>query len=119
LQCASMSCRPVLKRVQILDLLRIKYFQDFLTLNPGQRWQAALYREIDTCDLFLLFWSSAARDSEWVRKELLYALECRNKNLHGDPDILPVIIEGPPPIPPPPELEELHWNDMLIYLMRI
>lgn len=27
----------------------------------------------------------------------------------------PVIVEGPPPVPPPPELAHLHFNDPLIY----
>jgi len=27
------------------------------------------------------------------------------------------IVEGPPPVPPPPELDFLHFNDKFIYLM--
>ncbi|MGA2076968.1 MAG: hypothetical protein ABSH52_26050 [Terriglobia bacterium] len=44
----------------MLSRLRIKYFQGALSLEPGERWQKALYRHIDESDLFLLFWSSAA-----------------------------------------------------------
>ena len=45
-----------LARVQMLRLLGINYFQDILDLEPGQRWEKELYRHIDECDLFLLFW---------------------------------------------------------------
>ncbi|MFQ5810308.1 MAG: TIR domain-containing protein, partial [Armatimonadota bacterium] len=65
------SDRPkVLAHIQMLKAVGIRYFQDILDLGPGDRWEAQLYRHIDKCDLFLLFWSSAARDSEWVLKEV-------------------------------------------------
>jgi hypothetical protein len=108
----------VLKRVQMLKLFNIKIFQDILSLDPGSRWEKRLYTEIEHCDLFLLFWSRAARDSEWVRKELRYALACKKGKEEAPPDIIPVMIEGPPPIPPPPELSHLHFNDYLLYLMH-
>ena len=66
---ASSDRNEVLKRVQMLRLFRIKYFQDLLDLEPGQRWANALYRHIDNCDLFLLFWSKAARDSKLLGRK--------------------------------------------------
>jgi hypothetical protein len=66
--------------------------------------------------LFLLFWSSAARRSNWVRKEIKYALD-RKGPKDAPPEIVPVVIEGPPPPPPWPELENLHLADRLLYLM--
>ena len=58
-----------MKRVQMLDRLHdrlhFKYFQDVLDLEPGERWERALYRHIDESDLFLLFWSSNAKQSVW------------------------------------------------------
>ena len=33
------------------------------------------------------------------------------------PEIIPVPIEGPPPVAPPPELAHLHFNDRLLYFM--
>ena len=63
--------RPeVVKRVQMLGRLGIDYFQDVLWLEPGERWERQLFRYIEDSDLFLLFWSTAARKSEWVHKEL-------------------------------------------------
>lgn len=107
----------VLKRVQGLAVSGITVFQDILNLEPGERWEKELYRNIDQCDLFLLFWSTAAKESKWVLKEVLYALERQGSDGLRSPEIIPVIIEGPPLIPPPPELQDLHFNDKLLYLM--
>jgi hypothetical protein len=115
---ASEDRTEVLKRVQTLNALRVSFFQDLLNLEPGERWEKALYLHIDQSDLFLLFWSSRARGSVWVGKEIAYALERQKLNRDGEPDIVPVIIEGPPPPPPPKELAHLHFNDPLIYFMR-
>ena len=116
---ASEDRAEVLKRVQTLGALKIDYFQDVLSLEPGDRWQQELYREIDRCDLFLLFWSSASQASMWVRREAQYALERQHASADGEPDLIPLILEGPPPPAPWPELSGLHFNDKLIYLVRI
>jgi len=115
---ASEDRAEVLKRVQTLGALKIKYFQDVLDLDPGDRWEKELYKEIDECDLFMLFWSSASRESVWVYKEALYARQRQIDSHSDEPDIIPMIIEGPPPPKPWPELAHLHFNDKLIYLMR-
>ena len=109
---ASADRSKVLARVQMLDLVGIQYFQDVLSLKPGDKWETEIYRNIDSCDLFLLFWSKAARDSEWVMKEARYA-----KNRPQPPEIRPVILEGPPVIPPPDDLSDLHFNDRLVYFI--
>lgn len=110
--------RPeVVKRVQMLALNKIRFFQDLLTLEPGSRWEKELYKEIDQCDVFFLFWSTAAKNSEWVIKEVLYAIG-KKKTDFDRPEIIPVIIEGPPPVAPPPELNHLHFNDPLIYFIN-
>lgn len=108
----------VLARVQMLDQMGIKYFQDLLSLDPGQRWERELYRNIDQCDLFLLFWSAAARRSDWVLKEVDYAISRKGGNDEAPPEIKPVIIEGPPLVEPPEKLKHLHFNDRLIYFMN-
>jgi len=108
----------VLKRVQILRQLSIEVFQDILVLEPGDRWERELYRHIDTSDLFLLFWSSAARQSQWVRKEIRYAIRRKKDDESAPPEIVPVILEGPPPPEPPDELAHLHFNDYLVYLIN-
>src|SRR5262249_5880813 len=111
--------RPeVVKRVQMLARLGIDYFQDVLSLEPGERWARELYRHIEESDLFLLFWSTAARNSEWVHKELRHALRLKGDGDHALPAIQPVVIEGPPPPPPPLELAHLQFNDYLLYFIR-
>jgi uncharacterized protein YjbI with pentapeptide repeats len=108
--------RPeVLKRVQMLRLARIRYFQDVLKLEPGDRWEKKLFRHIDRCDLFLLFWSTSAKGSEWVLKEARYAMNRKGGDDLAPPDLIPVIIEGPPVPEPPEDLAHLHFNDYLIY----
>jgi len=114
---ASQDRPEVLARVQMLRLCGIDYFQDILDLEPGDRWEKALFKHIDSCDLFLLFWSRAARESEWVMKEARYALERKHGIEAAPPEIHPVIIEGPPVVPPPPELAHLHFNDRLRYFI--
>ena len=107
----------VLKRAQGLKAGRIDFFQDLLSLEPGDQWASRLYQEIDRCDLFLLFWSSHAKASPWVMKEVEYALARRKSSSGGVPDITPVIIEGPPPPSPPDLLKDIHFNDSLIYVL--
>jgi hypothetical protein len=107
----------VMKRAQALRLVGLDFFQDVLSLEPGQRWERQLYREIDTCDLFLLFWSSNAAKSEWVLREAQYALDRQTKSGDDTPDITPVVLEGPPVPPPPEALKHLHFNDYFRYFI--
>jgi hypothetical protein len=111
--------RPeVLKRVSMLRVQRIKFFQDLRDIEPGEEWERRLFFEIDRCDLFLLFWSTAAKASPWVAKEVQRALRRRAEGASGLPEILPVPIEGPPIVEPPNELQHLQFNDPLLYLAR-
>ncbi len=110
---ASQDRLEVMKRVQMLRAVGIQCFQDVMDLDPGDRWARELYRHIDRSDVLFLFWSSAAKASEWVQKEWEYGL----KN-HGDDFVLPVIIEGPP-IPEPPErLKHLYFSDKVLYFIK-
>ena len=109
--------RPeVLKRVGMLRIHHIQFFQDLLNIEPGEHWEKRLYAEIDRCDLFLLFWSRAAESSPWVAKEVEYALGRRSRDAGELPEILPVPIEVPPLVQPPKQLQHMHFNDPLLYL---
>lgn len=111
--------RPEAVRVaQGLQAAGVKFFQDVIDLEPGQRWAEQLYKKIDECDLFVLCWSRQAKESEWVEKEWRRALELNRAKETKEPDIKPVIVAGPPPEPPPPELAHLHFNDRLIYVVN-
>lgn len=108
----------VLKAAQLLNVLKMKYFHDLLTLAPGDRWEKKLFSEIEECDAFLLFWSRHAAQSQWVVKEAEYALKCSKD---GSPDrtleIVPIILEGPPPPLPPDSLREIHFNDPVCHVI--
>lgn len=104
----------VLRRVQAFRIAGLSVFQDFLDLEPGDRWEHELYREIDDCDVLLLFWSRAAAVSPWVAKEIDYALARKQGQDDRPPDIQPVPIEGPPIPTPPEKLRHLHFNDALL-----
>ncbi len=94
LSYASPDRAEVIKRAQGLKVGGTNFFSDLLSLDPGERWERRLYEEIDRCDVFYLFWSSQAKASKWVMKELDPAL-ARGAANDGVPDIVPVIIEGP------------------------
>lgn len=110
--------RPeVLKRVQMLTPARLRIFQDFMSLDPGERWERELYKRIDECDVFLLFWSQHAKDSQWVRKEAEYARARQGPQGLDLPEFFPVILEGPPAPEPWEGFGDLHFDDRLMYLI--
>jgi hypothetical protein len=112
---ASNDRKEVLKRVQMLQILNPTFFLDLLSLDPGDRWEKRLYENIDRCDLFLLFWSQAAKESYWVLQEAEYALKRQQGDPNSDPDIVPVILEQN--VSPPQNLSSLHFNDRIHYLI--
>jgi hypothetical protein len=118
LSYASKDRDEVLKYAGLLDVLHIPFFQDLLHLAPGERWERALYRHIDESDLFLVFWSTAAKQSTWVQQEIQYALRRKGDDDAAPPAIVPVPIEGPPPVEPPAELAHLHFDHPIRYVMR-
>ncbi len=116
LSYASPDRAEVLKRAQALRAAGVDFFNDLLSLEPGERWEQRPYGEIDRCDVFLLFWSRAARESQWVRKEIEHARDAARVTGRSA-EILPIILEGPPPPPPPDALADLHFNDPLCYVI--
>lgn len=87
-----------------------RYLRDVTTLRSGERWNARLLELIDDADIFQLFWSKHAAESEYVRQEYQYALALRQKGVKGPVFIRPIRWEEPMPVPPPPELAELHFD---------
>jgi len=110
---ASQDRGEVVRRVQMLPLVGIRYHQDILDLDPGDRWARKLYRHIDESDVLFLFWSTFASKSYWVEREWRYGIKRK-----WDGFVCPVIIEGPPFPPPPAELSHLHFADKLLYFSR-
>jgi hypothetical protein len=117
LSYASADRLPVLRHHQLLHLLGIKVFHDIVSMRPGSVWKEELLKEIDESDLMLVYWSNSAAGSAWVRMEVEYALSLRDKRKEDIPDIVPVILEGPPVPTPPPSLAHLHFNDPMRYII--
>jgi hypothetical protein len=99
-------------RLRVLDRLAevrrsgLDVFVDCLSLHPGEEWKPRLEQEIKSNDLFLLFWSAHAKQSEWVRWEWQTAL--RHKGLSRiDPHPLDPVFHAEPP----EELKALHFGD--------
>ena len=115
---ASEDLAEVLARVQVMTQLGIECFQDVLSLKPGDRWEKKLYLHIDESDVFFLFWSAAAHKSVWVEKEVRYALGRKRDDEDGPPEIMPVILPGPPEVPPPSYLPDYHFNDPFALLSK-
>ncbi|MDC0934876.1 Hsp70 family protein [Pirellulales bacterium] len=92
----------------------LEIFLDVLALRSGQNWEQELYHEISRSDVFYLFWSEYARDSEWVDREWHCALDRR-----GIDFIDPVPLVDPQVVPPPSELASKHFSDwVLAFLTR-
>jgi hypothetical protein len=99
------------------DLQGIPYFIDQDGIRTSEEWFKVIKANLDESDLFVLFWSSAARDSKEVLKEIEYALERRGGREDGPPYFRPIPIELPLPMPLPKGLEPLHFANKLL-LMR-
>ena len=85
-------------------------FWDRDSLVSGQDWEIKLKQHVASKDIFYLFWSEEAAQSEWVDREWKMALDKR-----GLEYIDPVPLCDPRDAPPPAELGSLHFNDK--YLM--
>jgi hypothetical protein len=100
--------REVLGRVRSLQIFTgIDVFLDCLSIRPGEQWKPALSGEICKRDIFWLFWSRSARDSQWVDWEWRTALAA--KSLMG---IQPHPLEPAELAPPPNELSQLQFGAM-------
>lgn len=103
----------VAQRVDSLKAVGIDVFLDSLDIRQGADWRDVLERELLGREALLLFWSTAAKKSEWVEKEWRFALERR-----GLATILPNALEPPATCPPPPELASLQFGSVLTELAR-
>jgi hypothetical protein len=105
---ASADRKEVLGRVRSLQLCTgIDVFLDCLSLRPGEEWKSRLNTEINNRDVFWLFWSRHAMESQWVDWEWRTALTL--KTLSG---IQPHPLEPTEAAPPPKELSELQFGSM-------
>ena len=82
-------------------------FIDLDDLRSGAFWRTALFERIDTSDLFQLFWSDHARQSDFVAIEWKHALQARQ--VKGGRFIRPVYWHEPIPAVPE-ELAEINFR---------
>jgi hypothetical protein len=113
---SSLDRAEMLKRAQGIRATGLGTFIDVLALCPGDMWNPKIFEAIDESDLFVVIWSTNARDSEWVKKESSYALRLYKE--HGSPDFVPIPVEGPPIASVPQDLQAYHFNDELLGLIR-
>lgn len=109
--------KEVSRCAQAYRLAKVEFGLDFLTLKPGDRWAETLIQEIDRCDLFILFWTEAAKKSPWVQLEAMYALLRQSRNAANAPVIVPFVLEGPPVPSPPSYLAHLHFDDWMQWVI--
>jgi hypothetical protein len=93
-------------------------FIDLQDIQSGEHWREVIQKNLDKCDLFVLFWSSAAKCSEEVMKEINYALSRKGRSDENPPAFEPFTIELPLPTPLPAGLESLHFGDDLLYIIK-
>lgn len=115
----SYSSRDRLKMLERADALaslpNVEVIFDQKALSAGDRFEMGLTSLIQTADLFLVFWSRPADDSEWVAREIDIALEAQART--GKPQIRPVLLEGPPIVEPPQKLADMHFNSPIRYFI--
>ena len=87
-----------------------RYLIDARTLRSGEVWDEQLRRMIDQADIFQLFWSRNAMNSEFVKQEWEYALQLGREGF-----VRPVywedpLAEDPHRDLPPERLRRLHFS---------
>ena len=87
------------KDINIFETNKIPYYVDFKHLTAGMDKTEAAYKNVKKADAFYLYWSSYAKKSKKVLKEIKMALEVKDFKVENPPEIFPLIIENKPPKP--------------------
>ena len=72
----------------VLSGHHLKVFYSRKSIRGAQQWHDEIGRALARCDWFLLVLSPAAVRSEWVRRELVYALQSKRYRRHIAPLLL-------------------------------
>jgi hypothetical protein len=91
--------RLVDKIIAVLEQHGIPHWYSRKTLMGAQQWHDEIGAALKRCDWFLLVLSPAAVKSEWVKRELLFALD--KPRFRGR--IVPLLAK-------PCDLDELSWT---------
>ena len=103
----------VIDRLSEIERNGVHVFWDKNSLQPGELWQDELDKAIKATQIFMLFWSSNAKTSEWVEWEWKTALKYK-----GIDAIEPHPLDDPAMSPPPDELKTLHFNDKYLFFRK-
>jgi hypothetical protein len=85
--------------------LGLDYLRDVVSLKSGTHWSEELLQLIEKADIFQLFWSEAAAQSDYVQQEWQHALRLSRDQAHF---IRPVYWRQPMP-PPPTDMSHIHF----------
>jgi hypothetical protein len=88
--------------------LGIDYLRDVTTLRAGSHWGPELIGLIERADIFQLFWSTHAAESQYVTQEWAHALKLIAQQAKDEHFIRPVRWEEPMP-DPPDALSHIHF----------
>lgn len=91
----------VSEHVRSLRALTPYVFRDQDSLRVGEPWEQRIGKEIDNCDVLILYWSQNSANSPEVEKEWKRALE---KQKQIKPIKIPVNAD------PPKELKDIHFG---------
>ncbi len=118
---ASQDRAEVIRFARALSAARIDFFQDIFSLRPGDDWERRLFEEIDRCDVFYLFWSQHAAQSEMVRREAEHAYRRASHMGRRVPDITPIRLDSSPLPTHPPHpawMPRIHFDDFYRRLLE-
>ena len=108
----------VLKAAQLMHALKISYFQDLLSESSGRpvARSLALGNRQERCFFAILV--KACAEIQMGHRKVEYALQRSQAATPSHPfEIVPVLLEGPPPPLPPKSLNDIHFNDAIRYVI--
>jgi len=70
---------------KVLTRHGLKVFYSRKSVRGAQQWHDEIGRALARCNWFLIVLSPAAVDSEWVKRELVYALQAKRYRRHIAP----------------------------------
>lgn len=85
-----------------------QFLRDVALLQAGVEWDPRLIQAINDADVFQLFWSKRAAQSQFVAREWQHAL----KLLPSRPNFIRPVYWSAPLHPTPPELNSLHFQQL-------
>lgn len=98
--------KAIVERVErVYKALGFDFLRDVVSLKSGEDWNDKLYDLIEQADIFQLFWSKTAAESEFVEREWRHALSLDRDETNF---IRPVYWAEPMP-PVPTELGGIHF----------